>query len=293
MEFPPRRNDLIRTSGPPLLGLFDLAASKLVLPTENPAAQSRSSPAPELPRLDRFQDVASVGVTPRKIAVISPCLRFVIISVASSLTIGPLLAQEAVETAKPAAEASPEESPAKKESTKADAKPSRSLEETMRPEEFKAAGLDKLSEDEMQHLDAYLQGYRQAAQKKAAEQAQAKAQDEIKKANAKADEANAKANDAQKASEQAKQDAASARTKIDALSSRVDGHIDGVSGHTIIRLEDGSVWKQVNAVDRGDDRYRATVTDRPSAVVFHTTFGYKMRIEGMPEFYVDPVVRPQ
>src|SRR4029077_2501269 len=117
-----------------------------------------------------------------------------------------------------------------------------------------------------------------------------KAQDEIKKANAKADEANAKANDAQKASEQAKQDAASARTRIDALSSRVDGHIDGVSGHTIIRLEDGSVWKQVNAVDRGDDRYRATVTDRPNAVVFHTTFGYKMRIEGMPEFYVDPVV---
>jgi len=26
--------------------------------------------------------------------------------------------------------------------------------------------------------------------------------------------------------------------------------------------------------------------------VLHTTFGYKMRIEGMPEFYVDPVVRP-
>lgn len=163
----------------------------------------------------------------------------------------------------------------------------------MRPEEFNAAGLNKLSEDELQHLDAYLQGYRAAAQKKAAEQAQVKAQDEIKKANQKADEANAKANEAQKATEEAKRDAATAKTKIDALSSRVDGHIDGVTGHTIIRLEDGSVWKQVNGVDRGDDRYRAPVTDRPSVVVFHTTFGYKMRIEGIPEFYVDPVVRPQ
>ena len=52
----------------------------------------------------------------------------------------------------------------------------------MRPEEFKAAGLDKLNEDEMQHLDAYLQGYRQAAKKKANEEAQAKASEEIKKA---------------------------------------------------------------------------------------------------------------
>lgn len=158
----------------------------------------------------------------------------------------------------------------------------------MRPEEFKAAGLDKLSEDELQHLDAYLQGYRQAAQKKAAEQAQSKAQEEIKKANAKADEANAKADQAQKASEEAKRDAASARTKLDALVSRVDGSIEGIKGNTVIRLEDGTVWKQVNR----DDHYRASITDHPSAVVLHTTFGYKMRIEGMPEFYVDPVVRP-
>ena len=150
----------------------------------------------------------------------------------------------------------------------------------MRPEEFKAAGLDKLSEDELQHLDAYLQGYRAAAKKKASEQAQAQAQDEIKKANEKADQA-------QKESEVAKRDAAS-KTRLDSLVSRVDGNIDGVKGHAIIRLEDGSVWKQVNA----DDSYHAAVTDHPAAAVMDTTFGYKMRIEGMPEFYVDPVVRP-
>jgi len=151
----------------------------------------------------------------------------------------------------------------------------------MRPEEFKAAGLDKLSEDELQHLDAYLQGYRDSARKKANEQAQAKAQDEVKKANERAEKA-------EKATEQANREVATARTKLDSLVSRVDGNIEGLKGHTVIRLEDGTVWKQVNV----DDRYHAAVTDHPSAVVLHTTFGYKMRIEGMPEFYVDPVVRP-
>ena len=201
--------------------------------------------------------------------VISPSLRFLVITVALSLAVSSLLAQEAVET--PSREASTEESPAK--STKSEAKPARSLEETMRPDEFKAAGLDKLSEDELEHLDAYLQGYRQAAQKKAAEQAQAKAQDEIKKANEKADEA-------QKATEEAKRDVANNRARLDTLVSRVDGTIDGIKGHTQIRLEDGTVWKQVNL----EEHYSATITDHPAAVVLHTPFGYKMRIEQRPSF---------
>jgi len=214
-------------------------------------------------------------------------LRFVVVTFISLFALGSLRSQEAVDVQKPASpeeEASPEptkpekktEKTAKKETTSE--KPAKSLEETMRPEEFKAAGLDKLNEDELEHLDAYLQGYRQAAQKKAAEQAKVKADEEIKKANEKAD----------KATEEANRSAASARSKLDSLVSRVDGTIEGVKTNTQIRLEDGSVWKTVNP----DEHYRATVTDHPSAVVFHTTFGYKMRIEGMPEFYVDPVVRP-
>ena len=195
----------------------------------------------------------------------------------SFLFIGRLWSQEAVDaerSPKPVEETTPEPSTTPEKSAKKEAseKPTRGVEETMRPEEFKAAGLDKLSEDELQHLDAWLQGYRQSTQKKAAEQAQAKAEVEIKKAT-------------EKATEEANK---TARTKLDSLASRVDGNIDGVKGHTQIRLEDGTVWKQVNA----DDHYRATITDHPAAVVLHTTFGYKMRIEGMPEFYVDPVVRP-
>jgi hypothetical protein len=216
----------------------------------------------------------------RKIAVIPRLLRFAAVIVAMSMALSPLLAQEAVDverTGKTAEEATTEETPtkpAKESSGKSETKPSKSLEETMRPEEFKAAGLDKLSEDELQHLDAYLQGYRESAKKKATEQAQAKASEEIKKAQEKA-----------KAAEEAN---ASSRVKMDSLVSRVDGTIDGIKGNTMVRLEDGSVWRQVNR----DERYRAQVLDHPTAVVLHTTFGYKMRIEGMPEFYVDPVVKP-
>lgn len=122
-----------------------------------------------------------------------------------------------------------------------------SIQQMMTPQEFKAAGLNKLSPEELQKLDAWLQGYRESAEKKATARAE--------------------------------------RTKLDLLVSRVDGSFDGLTGRTVIRLEDGTVWKQANA----DDRYRSKVTDHPAAAVIHGVFGYKMQIEGTQEFYVDPV----
>ncbi len=128
------------------------------------------------------------------------------------------------------------------------------IKEMMSPEEFKAAGLNKLSADELQKLDAWLQGYRQTTEQAAEKKATARA----------------------------------SRTKMDLIVSRVDGQFNGLTGRTIIRLEDGTVWKQANA----DDRYHAKVTDHPAAAVMHGVFGYKMQIEGTQEFYVDPVRNP-
>ena len=42
-----------------------------------------------------------------------------------------------------------------------------SIKEVMSPEEFKAAGLNKLSAEELQKLDAWLQGYRQVTEQAA------------------------------------------------------------------------------------------------------------------------------
>jgi hypothetical protein len=130
----------------------------------------------------------------------------------------------------------------------------RSIQQMMTPAEFKAAGLDKLSSEELQKLDAWLQGYRETTEKKATDVAEKRA-------------------------------SLTAKTKLDFLVSRVDGSFDGLKGRTVIKLEDGTVWKQANA----EDRFRPSITDHPGAVVTHGVFGYKMRIEGTPEFYVDPV----
>jgi hypothetical protein len=130
----------------------------------------------------------------------------------------------------------------------------RSIQQMMTPQEFKAAGLDKLSSEELQKLDAWLQGYRETTEKKAAVVAEKKASAETK-------------------------------ARLDMAVSRVDGSFDGLKGHTIIHLEDGTVWKQANA----DDRFHPSITDHPAAIVTHGVFGYKMQIEGTPEFYVDPV----
>ena len=76
-----------------------------------------------------------------------------------------------------------------------------------------------------------------------------------------------------------------AKTKMDLIVSRVNGSFGGLSGRTVIQLEDGTAWKQANA----EDHFRGTSVERPGAAVIHGIFGYKMRIEGVPEFYVDPV----
>src|SRR6266436_9089727 len=133
-------------------------------------------------------------------------------------------------------------------------KMSEDIQQIMTPDEFKASGLNKLTPDELTKLNAWLQGYRQVTEQAAEKKATARA----------------------------------SRTKLDVLVSRVDGTFNGLTGRTIIRLEDGTVWKQANA----DDRFRPKNTDHPAAVVIHGIFGYKMQVEGTQEFYVDPVRNP-
>jgi hypothetical protein len=133
-------------------------------------------------------------------------------------------------------------------------KMSEDIQQIMTPDEFKAAGLNKLTPDELSKLNAWLQGYRQVTEQAAEKKATARA----------------------------------SRTKLDVLVSRVDGTFNGLTGRTIIRLEDGTVWKQANA----EDRFRPKNPDHPAAVVIHGVFGYKMQLEGTQAFYVDPVRNP-
>jgi hypothetical protein len=125
-----------------------------------------------------------------------------------------------------------------------------SIKQAMSPEEFHKAGLDKLSDEELRNLDRWLKGDREKTAQKAEKAA-----------------------------------ARTSRTKMDLVVSRVSGSFSGLTGRTIIQLEDGTVWRQANKYDH----YGASPVDHPGAAVVHSSFGYKMRIEGVPEFYVNPV----
>src|SRR4051794_22563158 len=85
------------------------------------------------------------------------------------------------------------------------------IQKMMSPSEFKGAGLDKLSSEELERLNAWLKGYRETT---------------VKATETKATK--------------------EGRRKIDVLVSRVVGRFDGLTGNTIITLEDGSKWKQAN-----------------------------------------------
>lgn len=83
------------------------------------------------------------------------------------------------------------------------------IQQAMTPEEFKAAGLEKLSPNELAKLNAWLQGFRETAEKKGATR--------------------------------------ESKTKLQLVVSRIDGVWNGAVSGQIIRLEDGTAWKLANS----------------------------------------------
>ena len=132
------------------------------------------------------------------------------------------------------------------------------IQKIMSPEEFRAAGLNKLSSEELEKLNAWLQGYREATEKVTEKKTEKRVS------------------------------ASQSFFHHDPIVSRVDGSFAGLKGKTIIKLEDGTVWKQANL----DDKAGPSPIDHPGAAVVWAGLGYKMRIQGVAEFYVNPVKTP-
>ena len=129
------------------------------------------------------------------------------------------------------------------------------IQQQMTPEEFKAAGLEKLSPTELAKLNAWLQGYRETA---------------VKTAVAKAEK---------KASERAERD------KRSLIVSRINGTWGGIAPGVVIELEDGSKWKLANK-----DEHYGGYADHPAVAVWKAGFfGWKMRVSRIAEFYVTQV----
>lgn len=110
------------------------------------------------------------------------------------------------------------------------------LQQRMSPEAFKAAGLDKLSPQELQNLDAWLAGH-------------------AKSATRVVDSSGAPVfyPDSHK------------RTAVDA---HIVGHFDGWSGHDQIALDNGQQWKQI-----GDDHPVCSAADHPTLKIKPSLFG--------------------
>ena len=196
------------------------------------------------------------------------------------------IAQEAVteKSAQPSEEVTTEEAtatptPAERPKQRASRKKSSggTLRDMMTREEFEAMGLDKLTPTELEHLSWWMQGYRRGAG--------AGAGTKLAAAPASAPAVEATAETAAAAAETKKKIRYPWLAKKEGIYSRVNGMLGPLTGHSIVILEDGTKWKQANA----DDRFRPRITDHPPAAVLPTTFGWKMRIEGMPDFYVNPV----
>jgi len=130
-----------------------------------------------------------------------------------------------------------------------------SIKEMMSPEEFKAAGLNKLSSEELEKLNALLYSDRETTEKVTEKKTEKKVA------------------------------ASQSFFHHDPIVSRVDGSFAGLKGRTVIKLEDGTVWKQANI----DDHAGPSPIEHPGAAVVWTGLGYKMRIQGVAEFYVNPV----
>jgi len=142
----------------------------------------------------------------------------------------------------------------------------------MSPEEFKRMGLDKLSPAELQTLNEWLKGYKHQAETKAAAEATETTKQQV----------------TQEARAEAKKEFNRNWLSTDKIYSRIDGEFIGITPYKrkiIIRLEDGSVWKQVNDADR----LEAKLTDHPPVMVTHSFAGYKMHIIGAGELWVNPV----
>jgi len=186
-------------------------------------------------------------------------------------------AQQSEETATegPTVTTTPAEHPKQRTSHR---KSSSGLRDMMTREEFEAMGLDKLTPGELEHLTWWLQGYRRGAARSAAPAGPAVAAPG--EATAETTEAAAAA-----AAEKKKKIHYPWLAKKQAIYSRVDGTLAPLTGRSTIALEDGTKWHQANA----DDRFRPGIKDHPAAAVLPTAFGWKMRIEGMPDFYVNPV----
>lgn len=142
-----------------------------------------------------------------------------------------------------------------------------SLRQLMTPEEFKAAGLNKLSSEQLGRLENFLRGYREQTVQQTTKATEERVTKTV----------------------QAKVDPPPSRdqaTHQSTVENSINGPFLGLKGRTRVVLKDGSIWQQAN----DNDKFLCNLQS-PDVVLVRTVFGYKMYVMGAPRwFYVRQVV---
>jgi len=128
-----------------------------------------------------------------------------------------------------------------------------SFTSTLSPDDLKATGLDGLSAEQIQRLDALVEHYRSAEVKREVVKAEKKRR--VEEAGLEFEHA------------------------IPRLESRIVGTVDGWSGGTTFTLENGQIWKLANR----ETYIHYKNVKNPPVVLEKATFGnYWLRIDGFP-----------
>ena len=168
--------------------------------------------------------------------------------------------------------------------------------QVVKPDDFTAAGLSKLTPEELARLNQLVQDYKSGALQAARQQA-ADAEARATQAEAEARAAKEAATNAEKAKDQAVAQANEAKkdsggffekakailkpgTKVEfePLESRILGSVIGWDEHTVFTLENGQTWQVSNFTHYFNGRAIESpkVTIKPAKLV-----GFEMTIEGM------------
>ena len=127
------------------------------------------------------------------------------------------------------------------------------VKKALSPEDYRAAGLDKLSPEQQAKLDEALRGYFSGATRKVVEQATQQAA-------------------AQAVDRAVKEKRVEAPTLIE---SRIVGPVNGWGERTVFLLENGQRWTPIDKT-----RHSFPPLDNPQVYIVRDPFGYKMAIFG-------------
>ena len=132
------------------------------------------------------------------------------------------------------------------------------VKKAMPAEDYEAAGLEKLSEDERERLDEFIRKYVSRPSEKVAGKAASEAVDEAVK----------------------RQEAGPPQI----IQSRIVGPFTGYNGRTTFKLENGQVWAQSQ-----HDTGAFKKVESPPVLILKDKIGYRMYIAGGSDFRVQRV----